>query len=60
MTAMALTPTSTYEGIPCLRLRTASGASTAEAMLREDGRSYRTKIIKSKKHGLEYIVMVLD
>lgn len=57
---MALAPMTTYEGVPCLRLRTAGGAATAEAMLREEGRSYRTKIVRTKKHGLEYIVMVLD
>lgn len=57
---MAISPMSTYDGVPCLRLKTAAGATTAEEMLREEGRSYRTKIVKSKKHGLEYIVMVLD
>lgn len=57
---MALTPMSTYDGVPCLRLRTSAGAATAEAMLREEGKSYQTKIVRSKKHGLEYVVMVLD
>lgn len=57
---MALTPMSTFDGVPCLRFKTAAGASTAESMLRDEGRSYRTKIAKSKKRGLEYIVLVLD
>jgi len=56
---MMLTPMSTYDGVPCFRLKTAGGASAAEAMLRDEGRSYRTKIVKTKKNGLEYIVMVL-
>jgi hypothetical protein len=51
---------STYDGVPCFRLKTAGGASAAEAMLRDEGRSFRTKITKSRKHGIEYIVMVLD
>lgn len=59
MTLMTLTPTSMFEGTPCLRFKTAGGAATAEDILRGEGRSYRTKIVKSKKHGLEYIVMIL-
>lgn len=54
-----VTPTSTYDGFPCLRLRTAGGAATAEEMLRDEGKSYKTKIVRSKKHGTEYVVMVL-
>lgn len=56
---MTLMTTSMYEGTPCLRFKTAGGAATAEDILRGEGRSYRTKIVKTKKNGLEYIVMVL-
>lgn len=57
---MVLTPMSTYDGIPCLRFRTSAGALTAEDMLRDEGRSYRTKIVRTRKRGVEYVVMVLD
>jgi hypothetical protein len=57
---MVLTPMSTYDGIPCLRFRTSAGALTAEDMLRDEGRSYRTKIVRTRKRGIEYVVMVLD
>jgi hypothetical protein len=57
---MALVPTSMYNGFPCLILKTSAGVSAAEEILRSEGRSYRTKITKSKKRGIEYVVMVLD
>lgn len=57
---MPLTPMSTYEDVPCLVFRTSAGALVAEDMLRDEGRSYRTKIVRTRKRGIEYVVMVLD
>ena len=56
---LMLTQTSMSEDTLCLRFKTASDAATAEDILRGRGRSYRTKIVKTKKNGLEYIVVVL-
>ena len=50
--------TSTYNGVPCLRLKTATDTVAAERALREQGRSYQTKISKTRKRGLEYIVLL--
>ena len=47
------------EDVLCLRFRTASDAAVAEDALRSEGRSYRTKIVRTKKSGLEYVVTVL-
>ena len=53
-----MTTPSTYEGVPCLRLKTAERATEAEEVLRGQGKSYKTRIVKTKKHGLEYVVQV--
>lgn len=57
---MTTSPTDTYNGVPCLRVRTAGEAAAAEEVLRDQGRSYQTKIVKTRKRGLEYITMLLD
>lgn len=53
------TATSTYNGVPCLRLKSAADTVAAERALRKQGRSYQTKISKTRKYGLEYIVLLL-
>lgn len=50
--------TSTYNGVPCLRFRTAGDALVATSALRGQDRSYQTKIVKTRKRGLEYVVLL--
>lgn len=47
------------EDVSSLRFRTAGDATVAEGILRASGKSYQTKIVRTKKNGLEYIVTVL-
>jgi hypothetical protein len=49
----------TYNGVPAARLKSALEAHNLEAMLRDAGHSYQTKISKSKKTGREFVVMLL-
>jgi len=50
----------TFEGCPAAKLKSSLTAHTVEHALRMAGRSYRTKINKTRKHGVEYIVMLLE
>lgn len=49
-----------YNGAPAARLRSASEAKNLETALRLHDRSFQTKIVKSKKTGREFVVVLLD
>jgi hypothetical protein len=42
------------------RFRSSAEAKNVEAALRANGKSYQTKISKSKKNGREFVVMLLE
>ena len=49
-----------YEGVPAARLRASTDAVALEEQLREQRWSYQTRITKTRKEGLTYVVMLLD
>ena len=52
--------TQTFDGLRAVRLRSACDALMVEDALTHQRRSYTTQINRSKKHGREFIVMLLD
>ena len=51
---------SEYDGFKAARLRSASETHNLEAGLREQKVSFQTKIIKHKKRGNEFVVMLVE
>jgi hypothetical protein len=49
-----------YDGFTAARFRSASEAHNMEASLREQKVSFQTKIIKNKKRGNEFVVMLVE
>ena len=52
--------TEEHEGYQCYRLKTAAAAKLIEDKLTADGRSFKTKINVTRKHGREFLVYLLD
>jgi hypothetical protein len=52
--------TETYEGNTAARFNNSLEAKNFEAALQQAGASYRTKIIKSKKSGRQFVVTLLE
>ena len=52
--------TETYEGLRAAKFMSASEAHNMENSLRVAGQSYKTKIIKSKRKGNSYLVMLVE
>ena len=52
--------TQTFNGFRAVRLRSALDALRLEDTLMQQRRSYQTQINRSKKHGREFIIMLLD
>jgi hypothetical protein len=52
--------TQTYDGFKAVKLRSASEAIMVENALGRASLSYQTKITRSKKHGREFIVMIVQ
>ena len=52
--------TQTYAGFKAVKLRSASEAIMVENALGRASLSYQTKITRSKKHGREFIVMIVQ
>lgn len=52
--------TQTYDGFKALKLRSANEAITVENALQRAAKSYQTKITRSKKHGREFIVLLVN
>lgn len=48
-----------YDGFPAVRFNNSMDASEFEARLKEKNVSYRTKIVKHKKRGREFVVMLV-
>jgi hypothetical protein len=51
--------TDAYEGIPAARFLSSADTKQFEETLEQAKLSYRTRIVKSKKHGRSFVVMVL-
>ncbi len=52
--------TQTYDGFKAVKLRSASEAIMLENALGLARMSFQTKISRSKKHGREFIVMIVQ
>ena len=52
--------TATFEGMRAARFVSASEAHNLESALRESGVSYKTKIVKHKRRGREFWVMIVE
>lgn len=52
--------TDSYEGLRAAKFMSASEAHNMENSLRVAKQSYRTKIIKSKRKGNSYVVMLVE
>lgn len=50
----------TYDGLRAARFVSASEAHNLETALREYGVSYKTKIVKHKRRGREFWVMLVE
>lgn len=51
--------TQSYEGYKALKLRSAHDAITVENALARARLSYQTRITRSKKHGREFVVLLV-
>ena len=51
--------TQTHDGFKAMKLRSASEAITVENALQRAEKSYQTRITRSKKHGREFVVLLL-
>jgi hypothetical protein len=52
--------TQTFDGMRAARFVSASEAHNMESALRESGVSYKTKIVKHKRRGREFWVMLVE
>jgi hypothetical protein len=52
--------TQTYEGFKALKLRSASEAIMVENELNRQSKSFQTKITRSKKHGREFVILLVE
>jgi hypothetical protein len=51
--------THSYEGYKALLLTTIAEVNAVEAALTRTGVSYQTRIVRSKKHGLTYVITLV-
>lgn len=52
--------TQLYEGAPSVKLRSASETIMVENALKRAHLSYQTKISRTKKHGRQFIVVLME
>lgn len=52
--------TQTYDGFRALKLRNAGEAIMVENALGRANLSYQTKITRSKKHGREFVILLVE
>ena len=52
--------TQTYEGFKALKVRTATEAVVVENELNRQSKSFQTKITRSKKHGREFVILLVS
>jgi hypothetical protein len=51
---------STYNELPAARFQSLMQCNNLQVMLKEAGLSFMTKIVKNKKRGKEFIVMLVE
>lgn len=51
---------STYNDLPAAKFKSSVQCNNFQSMLTDWGASFTTKIVKHKKRGKEYIVMLLE
>lgn len=52
--------TQSYEGFRAVKLRSASDAIAVENALKREHRSYQTRISRTKKHGREFVILLVE
>jgi hypothetical protein len=52
--------TQSFNGFRSVKVRTATEAVVIENALRKANMSYQTKITRSKKHGREFAILLVD
>lgn len=52
--------TQNYEGFRSIRVRSATDAIIVESALRKAEKSFQTKITRSKKHGREFVILLVE
>jgi hypothetical protein len=52
--------TQTFNGFRSVKVRTATEAVAVENELRRQERSFQTKITRSKKHGREFVILLVE
>ena len=52
--------THVYDGARACKLRNAGEAIMVENALRKGNRSYQTRITRSKKHGREFVILLME
>lgn len=52
--------TQNFNGFRSLKVRTATEAVVVENALSRAAKSFQTKITRSKKHGREFVIMLVD
>jgi hypothetical protein len=52
--------TQNYEGYKAVKLRSAIDAVIVENALQRLDKSYQTKITRSKKHGREFVILLVE
>lgn len=50
----------TYNDMKAARLKTAMECNNLQAALKEAGASFTTKILKTRKYGREFVVMLVN
>lgn len=50
----------TYNDMKAARLKTAMECNNLQTALKEAGASFTTKILKTRKHGREFVVMLVN
>lgn len=52
--------TQNFNGFRSFKVRTATEAVAVENELKRQDRSFQTKITRSKKHGREFVILLVD
>jgi hypothetical protein len=52
--------TQTYDGFKAVKLRSAIEAIMVEGALKRQAKSFQTKITRSKKHGREFVILLVS
>ncbi len=52
--------TQNFNGFRSVKVRTATEAVAVEGALKRQAKSFQTKITRSKKHGREFIILLVE